>query len=327
MNLNSLWYHIQNDEEFQSSALSLFRFQYLHNKVYQQYCNLLNIAPETVFEIEKIPFLPISFFKTHRVITTEFHPEKIFLSSSTTGQQPSRHEIKELSLYEKSFLHTFSLFYGDPSQYVFLALLPGYLERENSSLVYMMNELVLRSGKKESGFYLRNYKELSLVLSKLKSQGQKTILFGVTFALLDLAEQYPVNFPELIIFETGGMKGQRQELVKEEVHSVLKKAFHTPTIHSEYGMCELLSQAYSYGDNLFQTPPWMQLLLRDEKDPLHVSKDLKSGVINVIDLANFYSCAFIATDDLGQIREGKMEILGRLDQAEVRGCNLLKNSF
>lgn len=326
MNFNSLWNNIQNDDDFQSAALSLFRFQHLHNKVYRQYCNLLNIVPETIFEVEKIPFLPISFFKTHHVVTTEFHPEKTFLSSSTTGQQPSRHEIKELSLYEESFLQSFSLFYGDPSQYVFLALLPGYLERENSSLVYMMNKLICLSGKEESGFYLHNHEELSSVLSELKSQGQKTILFGVTFALLDLAEQYPVNFPELLIFETGGMKGRRQELVKEEVHSILKDAFHTPTIHSEYGMCELLSQAYSYGENLFQTPPWMRLLLRDEKDPLHVSGDLNSGVINVIDLANVYSCAFIATDDLGRSREGKMEILGRLDQAEVRGCNLLRYS-
>lgn len=316
-------FQIQHPEEFERLTLQLFQFQHIHNKVYREYCDLLSVDPEKISSITEIPFLPVSFFKTHRVVTTQFQPEKIFYSSSTGGIQPSQHEVKELSLYEKSFINAFTLFYGDPAKYTILALLPGYLERENSSLVYMMNELIKQTGKEESGFYLYNYQDVYNILSQLKLQKRETILFGVTFALLDLVEKWSIDFPELTIFETGGMKGRRPELVKDQIHNILKERFGVSSIHSEYGMCELLSQAYSYGDNLFQTPPWMKLLLRDERDPFNISDKIEKGVINVIDLANVYSCAFIATDDLGKMKDEKIEIIGRLDQAEIRGCNLL----
>jgi len=309
--------------EFSDSALQLFQYQYELNKVYREYCNHLNINSEKVNSIEKIPFLPVSFFKTHRVITGDFTPEITFFSSATTGAQPSKHEIKDISLYETSFIKSFEHFYGTPQQYTFLALLPSYLEREGSSLVYMIEKLMQISGKKENGFFLHDYERLFKMLTELKKKKEKTILFGVTFALLDFIKDYHIDFPELILFETGGMKGKGKELVKEEVHHLLQEAFHLQNIHSEYGMCELLSQAYSAGGNVFKTPPWMKFLLRDEKNPLHVSTAFSEGAINVIDLANMYSCAFIATDDLGRQNENGLEITGRFDNTEIRGCNLL----
>jgi len=309
--------------KFSNFALQLFQYQYGLNKVYQEYCNYLNINPEKIKSIEEIPFLPVSFFKTHRVITGNFIPEITFFSSSTTGIQPSKHEIKDISLYEMSFIKSFEYFYGNPRQYVFLALLPSYLEREGSSLIYMIEKLMQLSGKKENDFFLYNHEQLFKILVELKKKKEKTILFGVTYALLDFIENYRIDFPELILFETGGMKGRRKELIKKEVHHSLQEAFHLQNIHSEYGMCELLSQAYSTGNNIFNTPPWMKFLLRDEKNPLHVSNSLSEGAINIIDLANIHSCAFIATDDLGRQNGNGVEIIGRFDDAEIRGCNLL----
>lgn len=312
-----------SDLEFQEIALSLFHFQYQQNALYREYCDHLKVNTGDVIFIEQIPFLPISFFKTHRVVATDFEPEIVFHSSGTTGLTSSNHYVKELSLYEKSFTKGFEFFYGDPAQYTFLNLLPNYLEREGSSLIYMLEKLMSLSCHQESGFYLYDHQQLYETLNVLKEKGQKVILFGVSFALLDFIEKYRIDFPELIIFETGGMKGRRKEMVKEELHALLTQAFGVSSIHSEYGMCELLSQAYSSGDNLFFTPPWMRLILRDEKDPFMISNDLKSGIINVIDFANIYSCPFIATDDIGRKKGPGIEIMGRLDHAEIRGCSLL----
>ena len=247
-----------------------------------------------------IPFLPISFFKSHEVKTGDFTPELIFRSSGTTGMQHSVHLIRDALLYQRSLIAGFRHFYGNPADYTFLALLPNYLEQKHSSLVYMMDELMRQSGSADSGYYLYNHEELYQKLQQLRDRHQKTILWGVTFALLDFAEKYPIDFPELIVFETGGMKGRRKEMVKEELYDILRKAFGVSDIHSEYGMCELLSQAYSKGGNVFATPPWMQLRLRSEKDPLDGSDSVGTGVINVIDLANLHSCSFIATEDLGR---------------------------
>jgi len=314
---------ISSPADFSGFALQLFQHQYGLNKVYREYCDRLNITPEKVDAIEKIPFLPVSFFKTHRVVTSNFTPEITFFSSATTGTQPSKHEIKDLLLYEMSFIKTFEHFYGTPRQYTFLALLPSYLEREGSSLIYMIEKLMQLSGKRENGFFLYDHEKLFKTLTELKKRKEKTILFGVTYALLDFIKNYRINFPELILFETGGMKGRGKELVKEEIHYLLQEAFHLQNIHSEYGMCELLSQAYSAGHNIFATPLWMKFLLRDEKNPLHVSATFLEGAINVIDLANIHSCAFIATDDLGRRHKNGIEITGRFDHAETRGCNLL----
>jgi len=314
------------ESDFESHALALFRYQYLHNVVYRSFCNRLKINVENINTIEQIPFLPISFFKTHEVKTGSFVPEIEFWSSGTTSEKGniSKHYIKNVALYEKTFLHSFKHFYGNPAEYCFLALLPNYLEQTHSSLIYMMKNLISHSKYAESGFYLYNFEELLEKLVILRQKKTKTILFGVSFALIDFAEQFSIAFPDLMVFETGGMKGRRPEMVKEALHSILCNAFGVKQIYSEYGMCELLSQAYSHGYNLFETPPWMKFLLRDEKDPLCCNKTIDTGVINVIDFANIHSCAFIAIEDLGRRAEnGKIEILGRLDNAQIRGCNLL----
>ncbi|MCL1850999.1 MAG: acyl transferase [Bacteroidetes bacterium] len=349
MNLEDL-FHSFSDLDFEKHALALFQYQYEKNAVYRSFCDMLKIKIEKITSLQQIPFLPISFFKTHSVKTGNFEPEIEFWSSGTTGNETSKHFVKEVSLYERSFLNTFEYFYGNPQDYCFLALLPNYLEQKHSSLIYMMNQLISGSKYAESGFYLYNYEELYKKMITLQEKRIKTILFGVSFALLDFAEKfksvssmrgevcgewYAVNGvdvvdkytcenPELMVFETGGMKGRRPEIVKEELHKILCNAFGVKKIHSEYGMCELLSQAYSNGDNLFVSPPWMRLLLRDEKDPLYCNPSLNTGVINVIDFANIHSCAFIATDDLGKkTTNGMIEILGRLDAAQIRGCNLM----
>ena len=314
----------QKDEEFLSEALQLFEYQYFNNTVYQQYCDLLHRNPAQVKTLEELPFLPISFFKTHKIVTETFEPQTVFFSSGTTSAQTSKHYIKDLALYERSFTTSFCHFYGAVEDYTFLALLPNYQENPNSSLIYMTNKLMKLSTSPYNGYFLNNHQQLFDHLQQLKTTDRKVILFGVSYALLDFAEHHQLHFPELIVFETGGMKGRRKELVKEELHAILMAAFGVPKIHSEYGMCELLSQAYSNGDNIFYTPPQMKLLLRDERNPLLHSPSLTTGFINVIDLANKYSCAFIATDDLGHRHfDGGMEILGRMDSAEVRGCNLL----
>ena len=317
-------FHTYTDKAFAQKALSVFHFQYVQNPVYREYCQRIHVREDDVLTVEQIPFLPISFFKTHDVKTTDFQPELTFQSSGTTGMTHSHHYIKDKRLYEDSIWHSFHHFYGDPVDYVFLTLLPNYLEQQNSSLIYMMDFLMKKSNHPDNGYYLRNHKDLYDKLLHLQKTGQKTILWGVTFALLDFIEEYRMNFPELIVFETGGMKGRRKEMVKEEVYALLEDAFGVSQIHSEYGMCELLSQAYSCKANRFFTPPWMKLWLRDEKDPLASQSPVKSGVINVIDLANLYSCSFISTEELGRRHEdGSIEVLGRLDSAQLRGCNLL----
>ena len=317
-------FSISDPSEFEDLALEVFRFQYSHNPVYGSYCDHLGKSPSKVSQLFDIPFLPISFFKTHRVLSTKKTPKTIFESSGTTQSTTSKHYVPHLDLYEESFLKGFTTFYGPIEEYCILALLPSYLEREGSSLIYMVNELISRSGHPHSGFYLNNLEELHQKLRELEQKGTKTLLIGVSFALLDLAEQYPLPLKHTIIMETGGMKGRRKELIREELHAILKKAFDVPKIHSEYGMTELLSQAYSKGDGLFRTPPWMKVLTRDTEDPLGIQTIGKTGGVNVIDLANVYSCSFIATQDLGKtFADGSFEILGRFDSSDIRGCNLM----
>ena len=306
-----------------ATALLVFELQYENNTVYRTYCQHISKSKGNVRNLSDIPFLPISFFKTHDVKTGDFEPELTFCSSGTTGMERSRHLIKDAALYRKSLIESFRHFYGNPSDYVFLALLPNYIEQKNSSLIYMMEELMRESGAKENGYYLYNHEDMYQKLIQLRDSQQKTILWGVTFALLDFAEKYTMDFPQLVVFETGGMKGRRKEMVKEELYDILRKAFGVADIHSEYGMCELLSQAYSKGGNVFATPPWMQLRLRSEKDPFDGSNQMATGVINIIDLANLNSCAFIATEDLGRRHPNGIEILGRMDHSQTRGCSLM----
>lgn len=316
-------FHLSSKADFEATALRVFGFQYENNTVYRTYCQHIGKSKEDVQTLSDIPFLPISFFKTHDVKTGEFEPELTFRSSGTTGMERSRHLIKDASLYRKSLIESFRHFYGNPSDYVFLALLPNYIEQQNSSLIYMMEELMHESGAKENGYYLYNHEDMYQKLIQLRDNQQRTILWGVTFALLDFAEKYTMDFPQLIVFETGGMKGRRKEMVKEELYGILRKAFGVTDIHSEYGMCELLSQAYSKGGNIFSTPPWMQLRLRSEKDPFDGSNQMATGVINIIDLTNLHSCAFIATEDLGRRHPDGIEILGRMDHSQTRGCSLM----
>jgi len=316
-------FHLSSEADFEATALQVFGLQYDSNIVYRTYCQYIGKSKENVSSLSDIPFLPISFFKTHDVKTGDFESELIFRSSGTTGMERSRHLIKDAALYRKSLIESFRHFYGNPSDYVFLALLPNYLEQQNSSLIYMMEELMRESGAAENGYYLYNHEDMYQKLIQLRDNQRKTILWGVTFALLDFSEKYTIDFPQLIVFETGGMKGRRKEMVKEELYDILCKAFGVSDIHSEYGMCELLSQAYSKGGNIFSTPPWMRLRLRSEKDPLDGSDSLATGVINVIDLANIYSCAFIATEDLGRRHPNGIEILGRMDHSQTRGCSLM----
>jgi hypothetical protein len=316
------------EDNFCQLALELFHFQYRHNPVYGQYCRLLHTNPALIKSIEKIPFLPIGFFKTHTVAATIFDPVTIFESSGTTQSINSRHCIKDLELYKKSFTNTFHLFYGNPADYCIIGLLPSYLERNNSSLVWMVDELIKQSRHPQSGFYLNDLERLHTTLVQLEKLGQKTLLIGVTFALLDFAEKYPMPFANTIIMETGGMKGRKTPMTRQQVHEALCGAFQIKQIHSEYGMTELLSQAYSNGNGVYNCPPWMKVLIRDEDDPLTVqtatANKTISGAINVIDLANIYSAGFIATEDAGKLyTNGSFEVLGRLDNTDIRGCSLL----
>ena len=317
-------FNIQSETDFNTLALEVFHFQYARNKTYHRFVDELGVNTAAIKNYREIPFLPIEFFKTHRIVSGDFEPEAVFQSSGTTGMTTSRHFVKSLQLYEKSLLQGFELFFGKPEAFVFLALLPSYLERTGSSLVHMANKLIRLSRDKNSGFYLHDYDKLAAVLTALKEQRKKVILLGVTYALLDLAEQFPIDFPELILMETGGMKGKRREMVREELHDTLQEAFGVETVYSEYGMTELLSQAYSKGGGIFSTPYWMKVLIRDVNDPLSLLPEGKSGGINVIDLANIYSCSFIATQDLGKLHTlTDFEVLGRFDNSDVRGCNLL----
>lgn len=313
-----------NDSSFESVALEVFRFQYEGIRVYRAFCDSFGRDPETVSRLSDIPFLPVEFFKHHRLIAEGRTAQKVFQSSGTTGSVPSMHEVADLSVYERSFMNGFRLFYGEPIDYVLLALLPSYMERSNSSLIYMAEHLMKASARPVNGFYLNEFKKLQEQLQQLKEGKQRTILLGVTFALLDFAEKYGIHFPELIVMETGGMKGRREELTRMEVHERLKNAFGVQQIHSEYGMTELLSQGYSKSEGVFKTPPWMKIVSRDMDDPLHTTMQTGTGALNVVDLANIYSCSFIATGDVGRINEdGSFEVSGRQDASEVRGCNLM----
>lgn len=321
---------INSDELFSEIALEIFRFQATGNSVYKQYVNLLKINPLSINKISDIPFLPIEFFKSHKVVSGKNPVEWIFESSGTTNSGQSKHYVINTKLYEKSFVETFVQFYGQPKEYVFLCLLPPYLERNTSSLVYMANRLIELSGNNYSGFYLDSTNELLDKINLFEKCGQKYILLGLTYALLDFANSVLQNkIPALkqgIVMETGGMKGKRKELVKSEVHKILKKAFGTHSIHSEYGMTELLSQAYSQSEGIFCCPPWMRILIRDVNDPFKILESDRTGGINIIDLANIYSCSFIATQDLGKLHGGnKFELLGRFTNSDLRGCNLLIN--
>ncbi len=316
-------FNIKTEEDFHKVALQVFEHQFKNNRVYRSFCDLLYVHPSDVKTIEQIPFLPIQFFKNREILSSLEPVKQIFTSSGTTGTI-SKHQITDLSYYEESYRKGFEYFYGNIEDYTILALLPNYLERTGSSLIYMVDDLIKKSNKKESGFYLDDFYSLAETLSELDKKGEKTILIGVSFALLDLVEQYGFNLKNTIIMETGGMKGRRKELVRQELHQILCKEFGVSEIHSEYGMTELLSQAYSKGNGVFECPPWMKILTRDTEDALTILPKDASGGINVIDLANYNSCSFIATQDLGKIHEnGQFEIIGRFDNSDIRGCNLM----
>jgi len=317
-------FQINSKKEFEKITLKVFRLQYDTNLVYQQFCNFLKKDKNNVKSITEIPFLPIQFFKSHTVLSTDEPIQKTFTSSGTTGMQTSKHLVTDIRWYEMSYRLGFSEFYGNIEDYCVLALLPSYLEREGSSLIYMVEDLIQSSKHEDSGFYLHNYDELISKLIELDISGQNVILIGVTYALLDLIEQQKFQLKNTIVMETGGMKGKRKEMIREELHSLLSNGFGISKVHSEYGMTELLSQAYSLGDGVFECPPWMQILIRDTEDALTYVSEGKTGGINVIDLANINSCSFIATQDLGKKNPNhSFEVLGRFDHSDIRGCNLM----
>ncbi len=315
---------------FDRLALEIFHFQYQNNAVYRQYVQALQVQPQLVKQVSQIPFLPIRFFKSHTVTNNNFVPEHIFESSGTTGSINSKHLIKDVTVYEESFTKAFQQFYGAINDWCIIGLLPSYLERQGSSLVYMVDSLVKNSQHPQSGFYLYNFNTLQQVLQQLEQQNQKVLLIGVTFALLDFAQQNPTPLHNTIIMETGGMKGRREELIRPQVHEILQQAFGISAVHAEYGMTELLSQAYSNGNGVFNCPSWMKIFIREEEDPLTIHSAVKaaqkpvSGAINIIDLANIHSCSFIATDDAGQLHnDGSFRVMGRLDNSDIRGCSLM----
>ena len=323
MDIDSI-FSIGTTTEFKEMALAVFRMQYADNPAYREFCGYLGIRPEEVHQLKDIPFLPIGFFKSKKILSEGKKSEIVFMSSGTTGSLTSQHFVSDIRVYEKSFRKAFSYFYGNVEEYCVLALLPSYLERDGSSLIYMVNDLIQKSNHPESGFYLNDLKGLKERLIQLEAKGAKTLLIGVSFALLDMVEKHPINLQHTIIMETGGMKGRRKEMIREELHQILKSGFGVDRIHSEYGMTELLSQAYSKGNGRFETPPWMKVLIRDTEDPLTYQPIGKTGGLNIIDLANANSCAFIATQDLGKVHsDGSFEVLGRFDRSDVRGCNLM----
>lgn len=314
-----------NSKEFEKAAIQLFHFQYQTNNIYKKFCKLIDCDPKHVKKLKNIPFLPISSFKKHLVKSTDFEAEVIFSSSGTTDSTSSQHHLKSLSLYEKSFITHFESIYGKAEDYCFLALLPSYLERSGSSLIYMVEKLIQKSKFKESGFFLHDYASLNQSLQGLGKRKIKTILIGVSFALIDFITEFnSIKNSQLIVMETGGMKGRKKEIVREELHQLLNSGFPDSEIHSEYGMTELLSQAYAVENGKFRAPNWMKVLIRKHDDPFSFCQDGEVGGINIIDLANIYSTAFIQTDDLGRkYNDGTFEVLGRFDTAELRGCNLL----
>jgi phenylacetate-coenzyme A ligase PaaK-like adenylate-forming protein len=324
-NLQEKIFSIKNETDFSETALEVFNFQYNNCPVYHHFIKSLGREPSQINIIDKIPFLPVEFFRNHVIITGGLKAETIFESSGTTGVNPGKHYVTDLNLYEESFLRSFRLFYGDPEDYLFAALLPSYTERENSSLVYMADKLIKRSQNTLSGFYRGNTQGLINIINKAKAEDQKVLLLGVSFALLDLAEQESPDLSGIVVMETGGMKGRRKELTRSELHAILKEKLNLDSVHSEYGMTELLSQGYSKGNGIFYCPPWMRIIIRDTQDPLSVYNEPdRTGGINIIDLANINSCSFISTGDLGKIhRDGGFEVLGRFDNSDIRGCNLL----
>ena len=317
-------FNIRTSADFEALALEIFKFQFETNAVYRSFCDLLYKHPSDIKSLTDIPFLPIQFFKSHKVLSSSNPIKKTFTSSGTTGKMTSKHLVTDLALYESSYQKGFKHFYGNIKDYTILALLPSYLEREGSSLVYMVNDLISTSKHPKSGFYLHNLEDLALTIKQLEAKGQKTLLIGVSFALLDLIEKFQFNLKHTTIMETGGMKGKRKELVREELHQILQTGFGVDRIHSEYGMTELLSQAYSLGNGVFDCPPWMKVLTRQTEDALTLQPPNATGGINVIDLANLNSCSFIATQDLGKVdKNGRFEIIGRFDHSDIRGCNLM----
>ena len=317
-------FNIQNQSDFKTCALQVFRHQFKNNAIYRSFCDLLYIHSSDVKEIEEIPFLPIQFFKSHAVLSSTQAVKETFTSSGTTGSSVSKHMVTDLSWYTKSYTKSFEYFYGPIEDYTVLGLLPNYLERDGSSLIYMVDDFIKKSNKPASGFYLNNLTELSKTLIALDKKGEKVLLIGVTFALLDLIERQQFKLQNTIIMETGGMKGRRKEMIRNELHEILCAGFGVSKIHSEYGMTELLSQGYSSGDGVFDCPPWMKILARDTEDALTMVGTNKTGGLNVIDLANYNSCSFIATQDLGKVdNNGRFEVLGRFDHSDIRGCNLM----
>lgn len=315
---------ISSRKEFEKTVLKVFRFQYDNNQVYREFSNYLHKDKTNVKKITEIPFLPIQFFKTHNIKSTNLPVQAMFTSSGTTGDATSRHLVTDVAIYEQSYRQAFSQFYGNVENHVVLALLPSYLEREGSSLIYMVEDLIKLSNHPDSGFYLNDYQELYNKLTSLDASGQNVLLIGVTYALLDLVEKYDFQLKNTVIMETGGMKGRRKEMIREELHKILCAGFGVNEIHSEYGMTELLSQAYSLGNGIFQCPPWMDVLIRDTEDAMNYVETGKTGGINVIDLANINSCSFIATQDLGKkYPNHSFEVLGRFDNSDIRGCNLM----
>ncbi len=317
-------FSVSDSQEFEKLSLEIFNYQVSNCGVYGSFVSNLGIDIQGVKELNAIPFLPIEFFKTQKIICSNEEVDIIFSSSGTTGLSQSRHFVHDIEFYIKSYRTAFNLFYGDISKYTVLALLPSYLEREGSSLIYMVNDLIGLSKHQKSGYFLDNHDLLKQTLDELKATETPTILIGVTYALLDFAESHSIEFPELIVMETGGMKGKRKEILRTELHEALGTGFGVQQIHSEYGMTELLSQGYSKGSGIFQTPPWMKVRIRDTNDPLTLLGNESTGGINIIDLANIHSCSFIATQDLGKCyADGSFEILGRFDHSDIRGCNLL----
>ncbi len=315
-------FHIDDESAFNNLCLKVFHYQYNRIDIYRQFVNTLPIKLESIEHYSQIPFLPISFFKTHKLISGK--AQSIFYSSGTTALARSKHYVRDLKLYENSFFRSFEQFYGKVEDYCILALLPSYLENENSSLVYMVDKLIEKSKNKESGFYLNDIPALSQKLQILDKQGQKILLLGVSYALLDLIDYQTFDLNNTLVMETGGMKGRRKEMIREELHYKLATGFGLDTIHSEYGMTELLSQAYSNGNGIFNCPNWMKIIIRDVNDPFDILPNGQGGGINIIDLANIYSVSFIETKDLGKMEsDGNFKILGRFDDSDIRGCNLL----
>jgi phenylacetate-coenzyme A ligase PaaK-like adenylate-forming protein len=318
-------FSIRDAETFRAAALEVFRFQAAAVPVYRDYLEALRVDPGRIQSPDEIPFLPVEFFKTHRILPEGMNAELVFESSGTTLATPARHHVADVSIYRESLLRSFYACYGSPEDLCILALLPSYLERSSSSLVYMMDQLIRWSKHPDSGFYLNDLEGLSSVLRERNRDGHSTLLLGASFALLELAEQYPQELnSHMLVMETGGMKGRRKEMVRRELHGILGQAFGIDSVHSEYGMTEMLSQAYSSGEGIFRCPPWMQVRVRDPNDPLSMQDPGRSGGLNIIDLANLYSCAFLATGDLGKkYDDGSFEVLGRFDHSDIRGCNLL----